>query len=542
MSTGENDKKPGCVNGDPYYTYDKLDRVTSMTSPVGITQYHYGTTTGQLDKITSPQGKEFAFSYDHGQLASIERPNGVTSEYSFDDNGNLTSIDHRLGGSSLRSYSYGYDKNGMRESMMDNDGTHEYTYDPLYQIIEATHPTPPRPLEQFLYDEVGNRLGGGRVHNELNQLTEDDSCSYAYDADGNMILQVRKSTGDSTKFTWDVENKLTKGEMPNGTIVEYVYGPLGRRLAKVVNDVRKEYRYDGMNLILETDEEDSILANYTFGPGLDHPLMMHRNNKDYYYLSDGQGSITAITNEGGDVLQEYWYSVFGEVLAQSADSIENPFTYTARESDIETGLMYYRARFFNPQIGRFISEDPIGLNAGDYNLYRYVSNNSINMKDPIGWEQCSISGIYIFDVNVDVTVSGSFENFGISTKGDYTGLKLNLWSKIWTFTGSGTGSLRCSKVCSDDCGKTNSKEWTAGSVSIDGIQKKLKITEFIPINPIPVLKYIHYALVAKKGLGIASKISEYSTLVKKLVESGLLAKLQAMYGESPTEACKKMSE
>ena len=92
--------------------------------------------------------------------------------------------------------------------MTDNDGAHNYTYDSLYQIIGATHPTLPRPLEQFGYDPVGNRLGGGRVHNEINQLIEDDSCVYIYDADGNMTAKVYKQTGDSTIYMWDIENKI----------------------------------------------------------------------------------------------------------------------------------------------------------------------------------------------------------------------------------------------------------------------------------------------------------------------------------------------
>jgi RHS repeat-associated protein len=253
-----------------------------------------------------------------------------------------------------------------------------------YQIIEATHPTVHRPTEEFEYDAVGNRTGGSKTHNELNQLTEDDSCRYSYDLDGNMTLKVSKATSDSTKYTWNIENRLVKVEMPNGTVVEYVYGPLGRRLAKIVNGVRKEYRYDGENLIIEMDSQDSIISSYTFGPGIDQPLAMHRNNKDYYYLADGLGSVTAITNENGNVLQEYWYAVFGEVLAQSADSVVNPFTYTAREEERETGLMYYRNRFYDPGMGRFLSEDPISFMGMDVNLYRYVWNSSPNFVDPSG--------------------------------------------------------------------------------------------------------------------------------------------------------------
>lgn len=85
-----------CERGDPVYTYDKLDRVTSMTSPAGQTQYEYDTLSGRLHTIVSPAGEEYIFTYDHAQLQSLSRPNGITTHYTFDDNGNLTLMDHRL--------------------------------------------------------------------------------------------------------------------------------------------------------------------------------------------------------------------------------------------------------------------------------------------------------------------------------------------------------------------------------------------------------------------------------------------------------------
>jgi uncharacterized protein RhaS with RHS repeats len=163
-----------CENGDPIYTYDQLDRVTSMTSPAGTTTYDYNDTTGRLETITSPEGKTFRYAYDRGQLQSLEYPNGITTDYNFDDNGNLANLDYRNGAVSVRSYGYTYDNNNMRTSMTDVDGVHNYMYDTLYQIIQATHPSIPNPLEQFTYDTAGNRLTDlthdNYQYNELNQL------------------------------------------------------------------------------------------------------------------------------------------------------------------------------------------------------------------------------------------------------------------------------------------------------------------------------------------------------------------------------------
>jgi RHS repeat-associated protein len=274
--------------------------------------------------------------------------------------------------------------------MTDVDGVHNYMYDTLYQIIQATHPSIPNPLEQFTYDTAGNRLTDlihdNYQYNELNQLIEDDSCMYNYNADGNMTEKVSKSTGDTTHFIWDIENRLIEVRKP-GTIARYIYDALGRRMSKEVNGVKKQFRYDGQNLILEMGGTDTIMANYTFGLGIDNPLMMNRTANNYYYTKDGLGSVTALTDSTGNVVHEYKYSVYGEIVEETGNSVENPFTYTSREIDRETGLMYYRARYYDPELGRFLSEDPIGFLGDNVNLYAITQNNTINFTDPLGWEE-----------------------------------------------------------------------------------------------------------------------------------------------------------
>jgi len=96
-----------------------------MTSPAGTTYYHYDTLTGRLDKITSPDGKQFTYGYNHGQLENLTYPNGITAHYAFEDNGNLTDLDYRKAGTTVIRFQYEYDKNGMRKSMTDYDGVHD---------------------------------------------------------------------------------------------------------------------------------------------------------------------------------------------------------------------------------------------------------------------------------------------------------------------------------------------------------------------------------------------------------------------------------
>jgi RHS repeat-associated protein len=395
--------KKVCKNGDPMYTYDPLDRVTSMTSPAGTTNYHYDTITGRLASITSPEGKTFAYGYNHGQLSTLDYPNGITAQYVFDDNGNLTMLDYKKGGSTVRSYGYAYDKNGMRTSMTDVDGTHNYTYDSLYQIVQATHPIAPNPLEQFSYDAVGNRLTdmtqNAYQYNELNQLLEDDSCKYLYDLDGNQSEKIDKATGDTTHFVYDIENKLVQVQKP-GMVAQYAYDAVGRRMVKTVNGTITQFRYDGDNLIFEMDGNGSIIADYTFGTGTDNPLQMHRNAKNYYYVSDGLGSIAALTDSNASTVKEYKYSVYGLITNESGDSLVlNPFTYTSREYEKEFGIYFYRTRYYDPQISKFLSEDLIGYIGNDLNLYRYVANSVAILTDPFGL----IDAGKIFNKQIELT-------------------------------------------------------------------------------------------------------------------------------------------
>ncbi len=122
-----------------------------------------------------------------------------------------------------------------------------------------------------------------------------------------------------------------------------------------------------------------IPSNYTFGLGIDNPLSMHRTGMNYYYVKDGLGSVTALTDSIANVVHTYSYSVFGEIVKEPGIGVLNLFTYTSREYDSETGNFFYRARYYDRGIGRFLSEDPIGFAGGDVNLQRYVGNAPSNL-------------------------------------------------------------------------------------------------------------------------------------------------------------------
>jgi RHS repeat-associated protein len=141
-------------------------------------------------------------------------------------------------------------------------------------------------------------------------------------------------------------------------------------------------------VLVEYDGAGVMKKRYVHGPGIDEPLAMEKSGVAYYYHADGLGSITAMTNASGRAAQNYEYDAFGR-LHDRMNAIKQPYAFTGREWDKETGLYYYRARYYDPETGRFTSKDPIGIGGGvksptETNLYLYAGNNPVNRTDPLG--------------------------------------------------------------------------------------------------------------------------------------------------------------
>ena len=168
--------------------------------------------------------------------------------------------------------------------------------------------------------------------------------------------------------------------------VSFKYDPFGRRIEKVSPTTTSIFAYDGDNLIETVNSSGSVVARYVQTQNLDEPLAMLRSSTTSYYEADGLGSITSLSSSAGALANTYTYDSFGNVT-NSTGALRNPFSYTAREFDSETGLYYYRARYYDPLGGRFLREDPIRFDAG-VNFYSYVRNNPTGLFDPSGLAPC----------------------------------------------------------------------------------------------------------------------------------------------------------
>jgi RHS repeat-associated protein len=160
------------------------------------------------------------------------------------------------------------------------------------------------------------------------------------------------------------------------------YDPLGRRIEKSSSAATSVFAYDGDNLIEEANSSGTVVARYARTQNIDEPIAMLRSSATSYYEADGLGSITSLTSSSGATAETYTYNSLVN-LTNSSGSLVSPFQYTGREFDSETGLYYYRARYYDPAAGRFLSEDPFRFSAG-INFYAYVENEPIGLLDPYG--------------------------------------------------------------------------------------------------------------------------------------------------------------
>lgn len=404
------------------YSYDNTGRKTKTIYPEGsVVSYAYDT-AGRLAAITNGGGRTYSYSYDKlGRRSKLTYPNGATANYAYDTTGRLTNLEHKTSGNKIiSSFSYTYDKVGNRLTKTDQDTTWNYGYDAVYRLLQALSAKQNKEkdegnyVEKFSYDPTGNRLTGADRHTAYtygpgNELLAALKLAYTYDKNGNLTGKARKLVyveenekerdGKQWQYTYDFENRLIKAEKKEGqeaTVVTFSYDPLGRRIGKKVEKqehgkteevASHTYVYDGQNIILEyaTEKDDDHrpkTTKYVHGAGIDEHLSMENNGEVLFYHSDGLGSVIALTDKKQKTVEKYEYDSFGNLKGGKNPS--QPFTYTGRIWDAETGLYDYRARTYDSSLGRFISRDPLGFKAGDVNLYGYTKNNPINKKDPSG--------------------------------------------------------------------------------------------------------------------------------------------------------------
>lgn len=371
------------------YAYDGNNNRIKMTDPDGGETIYIYDDNNRLTALQNPSGLLTGFIYDPvGRVVRQNNANSTYTTYSYDAADRLLMLSNFTpSGAVMSSYAYTYDANGNRLTMTDqNGGVNQYQYDAVDQVTGVTYSD--GAMESYLFDPQGNRQqvvrnGSPEVyaHNAGDQLLARGNVSYAFDANGNLIQKTEN--GQETLYSYDGENRLLEITFPDGKKNQYAYMPSGLRIQSTGADGSvKRFFYDEGNTLLELDATGNPSARYTSGPGLDSWLIRESAGDYYTYHKDGLGSITALADNAGAVANAYRYDIYGNLLEQTA-AVENPYQFTGRRLDSESGLYYYRTRYYDNRTGKFTTTDPIGFGGGP-NQYRYVDNNPINYIDPTG--------------------------------------------------------------------------------------------------------------------------------------------------------------
>ncbi|MCX4216872.1 RHS repeat protein [Pseudomonas sp. MCal1] len=388
------------------FEYDLQDRLVREHQGWGTLRYTYDA-CGQLTRLRLPDNSKLDYHYAKGGALTAIDLNGalltrhvyqngreqqrqqglLLSEYAYDEQGRLQS--HAVGHqrSALYRRDFAYSANGNLEHIADTrHGQRSYTYDALDRLIRVRHTRDDVP-ENFAHDPAGNLLmqdRPGPTQIKGNRLLMQGDRHYDYDAFGNLIRERRgRAQQLVTEYRYDSQHRLIGLTRPDGTSATYQYDAFGRRIRKTVDGQTTEFFWQGDHLIAESSEQQH--RSFIYEPGTFRPLAMldgkgPKRACPFYYQLDHLGTPQELTDYSGDIVWSAKYSAYGKVTSlelATEDYLNQPLRFQGQYFDDESGLHYNRHRYYDPEVGRYLTPDPVKL-AGGLNQYRYVPN-------PTGW-------------------------------------------------------------------------------------------------------------------------------------------------------------
>ncbi|HOA14047.1 MAG TPA: RHS repeat-associated core domain-containing protein [Myxococcota bacterium] len=386
ITIGYDQDEDGWINAVEYPALDGFDG--------GRFDYYYHEPSQRVEEITAPDGMYFdLYRDDAGRLETFEIDWGdpFLLEAAYDETGYLASITAYL--DSYRedvhmNFEYVTDDDGAIMSETGPSGTTAFGYDQLRRVTGATNQAAGRD-ETFDYNARGDRVGAGFEYDDFGRAIAGAGFTFEFDEAGRVTRRVETATGNAVEFLYDGDDNLVRasvysgGSMTPEHVVTYGYDPLGKRIFRDVDGVRTFFIHDFTDVVLEINETGGADAFYLHEPAMDRPIAMYRDGEVYACIQDGFGSIRGLVRLSDRSL--VWtreYGVFGDILDQTG-TIPFRYGFHGREHDPLTGLIHFRAREFDPAVGRFVSTDPEKFTsfAG---TYAFPGNDPVNRHDPTG--------------------------------------------------------------------------------------------------------------------------------------------------------------
>ena len=354
------------INGTSYttrYTYDNASNILSIIYPDNTTLSY---TYDPLERVSSVGGyANFTYTVDN-KMNTIKYGNNVTTSYSYDARDRPTRILSAYNGTTLLDLNYTYD--GVGNVLSINNEV--YSYDWLSRLISATGPWG---VFNYSYDPAGNLISTLQngvntsfVYGSFNRLTKMGSCNFTYDANGNMLSKTDGTT--NRNYTYDYENRLTSVTVNSQLIQSNVYSGDSRRIMANNNGTTTIYVYDGGVIIYDENFTSGQITDYFYVNGLQVAKLAA--GTPCYYHEDALGNVRFITSPIVNITFSCNFVPYGQAVNATGTSV---FMYTDKPQDLLTGLYYFGARFYDPAISRFISQDShAGSQIDPLSLNRYI--------------------------------------------------------------------------------------------------------------------------------------------------------------------------
>lgn len=339
------------------FTYTAAGRMETVTYPGNhVVTYSYDG-FGRLETITDWLGNQTGYSYDAlDRVSRVDYLNGTYTTYGYDERGLLNALaHHRAGGATIRSHALGYDARGQITSETVVGGL---------------------PVE---FDDTGSTLSFDPVNRILTTDTDTTATVYAFSDDGNLVTAT--TGADVTSYGYDSLERLVS--VDDGSVVTtYIYDSRGDRIAKIHDGLQTRYLRDGGRIWATFDGGGAVLS-YNIHAGM-LVYSIGAGGETRIFHGDPRGSVAAVTDVAGATIGEYAYDPYGRVLA-STGGLANEVGFVGLHGVLtdENGLAHMQARYYDPQLRRFLTEDPLGIAAGS-NIYAYVGGDPVSRIDPSG--------------------------------------------------------------------------------------------------------------------------------------------------------------